>query len=167
MSTALQPTITTRRRPSTAQVVFAFALVYIFWGSTYLGISVAVRQIPPALMCAARFLAAGSLMLAWCVVTGKRITIDMTEAWRLALIGVLLLVGGNTSVAWSEQYTPSGVSALIVAIVPLWVVLLERFTGRGERLFAGGLLVLIIGIGGLAVRPLPEVPSGPAGRRWV
>src|SRR5205814_4159518 len=114
--------------------------VYVVVGSTYRGISVAVREIAPALMGAARFLAAGSLMLAWCMVAGKRITIDITEAWRLALIGVLLLVGGNTSVAWSEQYTPSGISALIVAIVPLWAMLLERFTRRGERLSARGLL---------------------------
>src|SRR5437764_4442457 len=116
--------------PSAARVWFAFALVYVFWGSTYLGISIAVRSIPPAMLCATRFLISGPLMLAGCAVSGHPIRIRAGEAWRLAVIGILLLSGGNAMVAWSEQFTPSGVAALIVASVPLWVMVLERVMGH-------------------------------------
>ena len=146
-------------------VATPLAVFYVvLWASAYVPSKIGATAMPPLWFLVARFLAAGSLMLAWCIVAGKRISIDITEAWRLALIGVLLLVGGNTSVAWSEQYTPSGISALIVAIVPLWVMLLERFTRRGERLSQGGLLGLVIGIAGMAVLLWPKVTSGNPGR---
>src|SRR5947209_20283823 len=101
--------------PPAAPVWIAFALVYVFLGSTYLAISIAVRSIPPAMLCAVRFLISGPLMLAWCALFGHPLRIRAGEAWRLAVIGVLLLSGGNAMVAWSEQFTPSGVAALIVA----------------------------------------------------
>src|SRR5215472_946775 len=96
--------------PTAGLVWFAFALVYVFWGSTYLGIGIAIKDIPPALMCAARFAVAGPLMLAWCALTRRRIAISLREAGKLATIGVLLLCAGNGMVAWSEQYTPTGIA---------------------------------------------------------
>ena len=76
--------------PPAAPVWIAFALVYVFWGSTYLAISIAVRSIPPAMLCAVRFLISGPLMLAWCALFGHPLRIRAGEAWRLAVIGVLL-----------------------------------------------------------------------------
>ena len=141
-------------------VWFAFSLVYVFWGSTYLAIGVAVREIPPALMCAARFAVAGPLMLAWCAMTGRRIAINLREAARLAIIGVFLLCAGNGMVAWGEQYTPTGIAALIVASVPLWVMLFERFIHAGERLSPRGIIGLFVGIGGIGLLLWPKLRMG-------
>ena len=147
-------------------VWFAFSLVYVFWGSTYLGIGIAIQDIPPALMCAARFAVAGPLMLAWCAFSGRRIAINGREAIRLAIIGVLLLCAGNGMVAWGEQYTPTGIAALIVASVPLWVMLLERFIHSGERLSARGICGLLVGMVGIGLLLWPQLRAGGiAGRR--
>ena len=76
-------------------------------------------------MCAMRFLIAGPLMLAACAVLGRNVRVSANEALRLAIIGCLLLVGGNGGLAWAEQYVPTGYAALIMAITPIWFVLLE------------------------------------------
>jgi drug/metabolite transporter (DMT)-like permease len=144
-------------QPTAGLVWFAFVLVYIFWGSTYLGIGIAVRDIPPAMMCAARFAVAGPLMLAWCALTRRRIRISLPEAARLATIGVLLLCAGNGMVAWGEQYTPTGIAALIVASVPLWVMLLERMLHPSERLSARGICGLLVGIAGIGLLLWPKI----------
>ncbi|MBV8205538.1 MAG: EamA family transporter [Acidobacteria bacterium] len=147
-------------------MALAFALVYVFWGSTYLGISVAIRSVPPALMCATRFFISGPLMLAWCALSGRAIRIRPRETYRLALIGVLLLTGGNAMVAWSEQFTPTGISALIVASVPLWVIVLERLFRRSERLSGRGIAGLLIGIAGILLLLWPKMAAGNGvGRR--
>lgn len=152
--------------PGAARVWCAFALVYVFWGSTYLAISVAVRSIPPAMMCATRFLISGPLVLAWCTLSRRPLRISLGEAWRLALIGILLLSGGNAMVAWSEQYTPTGMAALIVASVPLWVMVLERVMRHSERLSARGVVGLLSGIVGIVVLLWPKLTSpNPLGRR--
>jgi drug/metabolite transporter (DMT)-like permease len=166
MTTAPQPLSAKKSAlPSTAQVALAFAAVYVLWGSTYLGIRIVVEHIPPTMMGSARFLGAGPLMLAWCWLVKRRISITKNEAWRLATIGVLLLTGGNVMVAWSEQYVPSGLAALIVAAVPLWVMVIEALSRRGERPSARGIGGLALGIVGLAVLLWPKLTSGnPLGR---
>src|SRR5207248_2295677 len=94
------------------------------------------------------------------------IRIRAGETWRLAVIGILLLSGGNAMVAWSEQFTPSGVSALIVASVPLWVMVLERLMGHWERLSRRGIAGLLCGIGGIALLLWPKLTAANAlGRR--
>jgi drug/metabolite transporter (DMT)-like permease len=134
------------------QVVFAFALVYIFWGSTYLAIGIADQErLPPAVMCALRFAIAGSLMLAGRALIGRSIRITANEAARLATIGCLLLVGGNFGLAWAEQWVPTGFAALIIAITPIWFLLLETFVFRGDRLSQRGLVGVALGIAGVAV----------------
>jgi drug/metabolite transporter (DMT)-like permease len=139
------------------QVVLAFALVYVFWGSTYLAIGIAdEEQIPPAVMCAMRFAIAGPLMLVGCAAVGRRIRITMSEALHLAAIGCLLLVGGNFGLAWAEQWVPTGFAALIVAVTPIWFLLLERFVFRGDRISARGLAGVGLGIAGIAVLFWPK-----------
>jgi len=133
-------------------VLFAFALVYVFWGSTYLAIGIADEQgLPPAVMCAIRFAIAGPLMLAACAALGRTIRITLNEALRLAAIGCLLLVGGNFGLAWAEQWVPTGFAALIIAVTPIWFLLLEAFVFRGDRLSSRGLLGVALGIAGVAV----------------
>jgi drug/metabolite transporter (DMT)-like permease len=143
----------------------SFALVYLFWGSTYLAIEIAGRHFPAALVGALRFLIAGTLMLAWCAVTGKKIVISRKDALRLLLVGVLLLTGGNVILIWTEQYINSGLAAMIVAVVPIWIALIEAIIG-GDRLNRLGWMGLLLGIGGLLVLLWPDLANGTAiGRR--
>src|SRR3954467_9364153 len=99
-------------------VILAFALVYFFWGSTYLGIDIAVEHIPPALMCGIRFLVAGVFMLAFCALRGRRIFYSPAQLGQMAVVGVLLLVGGNLTLSYAEQHVASGLAALIIAVTP-------------------------------------------------
>ena len=139
------------------QVILAFALVYVFWGSTYLAIGIADEEhLPPAVMCALRFGIAGPLMLAACAALGRRIRISAAEAMRLATIGCLLLVGGNFGLAWAEQWVPTGFAALIVGVTPIWFLLLETFVFRGDRLSSRGLIGVGLGIAGVAVLFWPK-----------
>lgn len=140
------------------QVILAFALVYVFWGSTYLAIGIADEEhLPPAVMCAMRFAIAGPLMLAGCAALGRKIRINASEAIHLATIGCLLLVGGNFGLAWAEQWVPTGFAALIVAVTPIWFLLLETFVFRGDRLSSRGLVGVALGIGGVAVLFWPKI----------
>jgi len=133
------------------QVILAFALVYVFWGSTYLAIGIADEEhLPPAVMCTMRFIIAGPLMLAACAAMGRRIRITFNEGMRLATIGCLLLVGGNCGLAWAEQWVPTGFAALIIAVTPIWFLLLETFVFAGDRLSTRGIVGVALGIAGVA-----------------
>jgi drug/metabolite transporter (DMT)-like permease len=139
------------------KVILAFALVYVFWGSTYLAIGIADDEhLPPFVMCAIRFLIAGPVLMAACVVMGRNIRVPREQLGNLAIIGCLLLVGGNGGLAWAEQYVPTGFAALIIAITPLWFVLLEAFVFRGDRLSRRGETGVLLGICGIAVLFWPK-----------
>ena len=139
------------------QVILAFALVYLFWGSTYLAIGIADDEhLPPAVMCSMRFLIAGPLMLAACAAMGRKVRINLNEALRLAVIGCLLLVAANGGLAWAEQWVPTGLAALIVAVTPIWFMVLETFVFKGDRLSRRGLMGLALGIAGIAILFWPK-----------
>ncbi len=138
-------------------VILAFGLVYLFWGSTYLGIRIAVEHIPPALMCGARFSISGSLMLVYCAVTGRNIRYSSLQLAQLAAIGLLLLMGGNMTLSYAEQYVPSGLSALIVAVVPLWFLVLDSMLLGEHHIARRGLAGLGLGIAGIVVLLWPEL----------
>jgi drug/metabolite transporter (DMT)-like permease len=147
----------TTNRHHRLQVIVAFALVYVFWGSTYLAIGIADDEhLPPAVMCSLRFLIAGPLMLAACAALGRTVRVTWNEAIRLATIGCLLLVAGNGGLAWAEQWVPTGLAALIVAVTPIWFMLLETFVFRGDRLSCRGLIGLVLGIVGIAILFWPK-----------
>ncbi len=149
--------MTPKERQHRFRVFLAFGLVYFFWGSTYIGIRIAVEHIPPALLSAMRFVAAGLFLLAYCALSGRRIRLTAKDALLLLIMGVLLLTGGNMMLAYSEQYLPSGLAALIVAVVPLWVALIEGFILRGERLKGRGWIGLALGLVGLIVLLWPQL----------
>src|SRR5215813_6242022 len=88
-------------------VFLNFGLVYLFWGSTYLGIRIAVEHIPPALMCGIRFTIAGVLMLAFLALRGRRIRYNSTQLWHMSVVGILLLMGGNLTLSYAERIVPS------------------------------------------------------------
>jgi drug/metabolite transporter (DMT)-like permease len=98
-----------------------------------------------------RFAIAGVLMLAVLALSGRSIRITLHEAARLATIGCLLLVGGNFGLTWAEQFVPTGFAALIIAVTPIWFLLLETFVFRGDRLSRRGLFGVALGIAGIAV----------------
>ncbi len=140
------------------KIVMAFGLVYVFWGSTYLAIGITSAEgIPPFMMCAMRFLIAGPLMLAACAVSGRNVRISRQEVLRLATIGGLLLVGGNGGLAWAEQYVPTGFAALIIAVTPIWFLVLETFVFRGDRMSRRGLIGVAMGIIGIAILVWPKI----------
>ncbi|HZC24503.1 MAG TPA: EamA family transporter, partial [Candidatus Binatia bacterium] len=112
-------------RPSRWKVILAFGLVYLFWGSTYLAIDIAVQTIPPALMCGLRFVVAGSVMLAVCAATGRKIFYSARQIALAAVVGLLLLMGGNLTLSYAELAVSTGLAALIIAITPLWFLVLD------------------------------------------
>ncbi|QDS96680.1 putative inner membrane transporter YedA [Roseimaritima multifibrata] len=133
---------------TTLQVVIAFAAVYLIWGTTYLAMRIAVESIPPFMISAGRFLVAGTLT--YSVLRMRGVPAPSLGQWKsAALIGCLLMVGGNGLVMWAVQRVPSGVAALVVATMPLWMTLFEWLFYRGPRpsvRVAAGLLMGFIGI---------------------
>jgi drug/metabolite transporter (DMT)-like permease len=131
-------------------VLVAFALLYFFWGSTYLAIRIAVLDIPPLLMAGVRFSIAGPLMLFWCWRSGRRVALKEGEAWRLVFIGVLLLSICNVALVWAEQWLPSGLAALLMTAIPMWFLVLETWVLPGEHHASpravGGLGLGVLGI---------------------
>jgi drug/metabolite transporter (DMT)-like permease len=120
-------------------VILAFGLVYLFWGSTYLGIRIAVEHIPPALMCGTRFSIAGILMLAYCGLAGRGIRYSPLQLRHMAIVGILLLMGGNLTLSYAEQLVPSGLAALVIASTPLWFLVLDSMLLGHHRISSRGL----------------------------
>ena len=131
----------------TTKVILAFAAVYVIWGSTYLGIRFAVETIPPFLMAGARFGFAGAVLYAWLRLRGA--PAPTRRQWReTAIVGALLIGGGNGAVSWAEQTVPSGLTALIIALTPLWFVGIEwmRHAVRPSREVVLGLVLGLVGM---------------------
>jgi drug/metabolite transporter (DMT)-like permease len=156
----------------------ALGAVYFFWGTTYLAIRVGVETMPPFLMASTRFLIAGAIMCVIAIRTGDRKgDRPRSEHWRsAAVIGTALLLGGNGLVSWAEEHVASGMAALIVATVPLWLVLLGRFALRdrvsGREWFGiaagfGGLLLLVNPAEGGSVDPFGAALLVLASLSWA
>ncbi|HEX2167024.1 MAG TPA: drug/metabolite exporter YedA [Longimicrobiales bacterium] len=145
--------------PSRGKLIAAFAAVYIIWGSTYLAIVYAIETLPPFLMAGGRFLVAGTLLFAWSMAKSERR--PTLREWKAALIiGALLLLGGNGAVTWAEQFVPSGITALLVAGTPCWMVLLEWLWKGGARPGARTVVGLLLGFGGIALLVGPSAFTG-------
>jgi drug/metabolite transporter (DMT)-like permease len=137
------------------ELALAFAAIYVVWGSTYLAIRFAIETVPPFLMAGFRFVVAGLLLYGWARWRGA--ARPAPRHWgAAAAIGALLLLGGNGAVVWAEQRVPSGVTALLVAMVPLYMVVIEWARPGGLRptpAVAGGVL---LGLAGLVLLVGPE-----------
>ncbi len=115
-----------RTEASSTKIILAFAAVYVIWGSTYLGIRFAIETIPPFLMAGVRFFVAGAGLFLWLRLRG--VPGPTWRQWRsMSVIGFLLIGIGNGAVSWAEQTVPSGLTALIIALTPLWFVGIEWF----------------------------------------
>jgi drug/metabolite transporter (DMT)-like permease len=149
----------TLKHASRWQIILAFTLVYLFWGSTYLGIDIAVQTIPPALMCATRFSIAGVVMLMACAVMGRRIWYTPRQILLAGVVGILLLMGGNLTLSYAELHVTSGLAALIIAITPLWFLVLDSVLIGHHHISGRGKAGLALGIVGLFVLFYPELTS--------
>jgi drug/metabolite transporter (DMT)-like permease len=137
-------------RPSRLQLGLAFACIYVIWGSTYLGILVAIETLPPLLMAGIRFLIAGSILYGWLLIRGTARRASW-EQWRAAaILGTLFFLGGNGGVSWAEQRVPSGIAALLVATIPFWLVTIDWARG-GEKPTARIGLGMLAGFAGVAL----------------
>ncbi|MFI5235676.1 MAG: EamA family transporter [Gemmatimonadales bacterium] len=143
------------------QITLAFALVYLVWGSTYLAIRYAIATLPPFLMAGLRFLIAGGILYLWALLRGAP---RPTRAeWRsAAIIGALMLLCGNGAVVWSEQRVASGLTALIVALVPAWTVAIEWALPGGKAPGPLTITGLFAGMAGMALLVEPGSPPGGA-----
>jgi drug/metabolite transporter (DMT)-like permease len=147
-------------------IILAFGLVYVFWGSTYLGIGIAVEHIPPGLMCGVRFTIAGVVMLVWCALTGRRILHAPRDLFHMAVVGILLLMGGNLTLSYAEQIVPTGLAALLIAVTPLWFLVLDSLLLGDHHISQRGKVGLLLGIAGVVVLIWPEVRTPASiGRR--
>jgi drug/metabolite transporter (DMT)-like permease len=137
-----------RTHASRGQIIAAFASIYIVWGSTYLAIRYAIETIPPFFMGGIRFLVSGAMLYAWARYRGAPKPTQLH--WRNAVIaGAFLLLGGNGAVVWAEQFVPSGLTALLVSILPFWLVIIEWARPprrRPSNVILAGLLLGFIGI---------------------
>ncbi len=129
--------------------------LYFVWGSTYLGIAVAIRTIPPFAMAASRYLVAGSILLTIVALRRRSLRVPAAREWRDSLVvGALLAAGGNGLVSWGEQTVPSGIAALLVGLVPAWAAVIDG-VGFGERLPRPVAVGIGIGFLGVAVLAWP------------
>ena len=138
-------------KTSRGSLILGFLCIYVVWGSTYLAIRIGVSTIPPFIMGGTRFIVAGSALYIWSRVRGG-VKPDR-EQWKNALIvGALLLLIGNGAVSWAEQRVSSGMTSMLVATVPLWLVLVEVWNGRRPALLQWmGVAVGLVGVGLLVI----------------
>ena len=145
------------------KVIAAFSAVYILWGSTYLAIRIGVTTLPPFLMAGGRFLIAGGLLYIWLRLRGE--PAPTRPQWKnAAIIGTLLLFGGNGMVSWAEQTVPSSLAALIVAAAPIWFAVFEWLRPHGRRPTLPTVLGLFVGFSGVILLVVNSSghSSGPA-----
>ncbi len=148
--------------PSRTALILAFATIYLVWGSTYLGIRVAVSSMPPFAMASVRFLIAGAILFVALKLRGA--SWPTRRQYRdHAIIGTFLLLGGNGLVVWAEQFIPSGIAALLIGIGPLFIVLTEWAWPGGSRPTAATMAALLLGLAGVAWLAAPWEAASEGG----
>ena len=137
-------------RPAAWKTLLAFSIVYFVWGSTFLAIRVGVREAPPLLLAGARFLAAGAILFAWLL--AKRTALPTRREWGSAsVIAILIFLIDYGLLFWAEQRVPSGIAAVVMATIPVFLGLLEIIFLRTQRLTVRLAIALLVGMFGVAV----------------
>jgi len=170
----MTPTTDAAQRPAFAEAsahkrtaYLAWLTVCLLWGTTYLGIRIALETIPPALLGGLRFTVAGLLLIALLAARGEPV-IARTQ-WRgLALIGFLTVCVGNGGVIWAEQWVPSGIAAVTVATIPFWMIGMDALTRDGDPLSTRLVIGLLVGFAGILLLVWPDITAGTAeGHRFL
>ncbi len=131
----------------------------VVWGTTYLAIRIALETVPPMLMAAIRWITAGAVLIAALKIAGQRL--PGLRSWpALTVLGILLLGFGNGAVVWAEQTVPSGLTSVLVATVPFWMVGIEAVSGNADRLGSRRIIGLILGFFGIVLLVWPELSIG-------
>ncbi len=160
--------VTASSRPATWKLLSAFAIIYFVWGSTYLAIRIGVLEMPPFLMAGIRFFLAGAILYAWVRLTG--VPSPTRREWRdSTVLGALMFLMDYGCLFWAEQRVPSGISAVILAAIPVCITLLEITVLRTQKLtarLAVGLAIGIFGVGVL-VNPFSSLGEAPLDRGGV
>jgi drug/metabolite transporter (DMT)-like permease len=156
--TATAPVVEANERPYASPLAIAIGLLtlYFVWGSTYVGIKIAVESMPPFLMASARFLLAGALLFGWCLIRERRnaFRVDRIELRDSFIVGALLLGGGMGMVALGEQTVPASIAALLIALMPMWVAIFGRIV-FGERLPRPAIVGIVLGVVGVGILVAP------------
>ena len=145
-----------------ARAYAAWLAVCLIWGTTYLAIRISLETIPPLLMAAMRWIAAGGLLIGILALRGERLP-NRREWPTLTILGILLLGFGNGAVVWAEQTVPSGLTAVLVATSPFWMVGFDALMPDGDRLTLRRVLGLVVGFAGIVMLVWPEIRFGGSG----
>jgi drug/metabolite transporter (DMT)-like permease len=147
-----------------ARAYAALACVCVFWGTTYLGIRMALESFPPAMMVAIRFLISGSLLLGFALIRGAKWP-EKGELQRTALLGILILGMGNGSLGYAELIIPSGLASLFITISPFWLVGIEAMLPGGTKLHGPTVMGMLVGFLGTALLVTPDFHGHSGGLR--
>lgn len=143
-----------------ALAYIAFAVVCVVWGTTYLGIRVAIETLPTFLFAGVRFAAAGAILLAICALRGQAIPRNRRDWSRAGFVGLMTVGIGNIAVVWAERYVPSGFAALLVATSPFWMALMEYARKNQEDLTTRKKIGMLIGFTGVGILVSPALRGG-------
>jgi drug/metabolite transporter (DMT)-like permease len=147
---------------STRRAYVAWVLVCLIWGTTYLGIRIALETVPPFLMAAIRWVIAGGILL---VIFGWRgEQLPRPREWPPLLVTAILMIGlGNGAVVWAQQFVPSGLTSVLVAVTPFWMVGVEKLSGSAEPLTVRKVVGLMVGFSGILLLLWPQLQLGQGG----
>jgi drug/metabolite transporter (DMT)-like permease len=160
-------------QPRTWKVLLAFAIIYFVWGSTFFAIRVGVREVPPFLLAAMRFLVAGGVL--YTLMRAKGTPSPTLRQWRaVSVVAFLIFVGDYGLVFWAEQRVPSGITAVMMATIPAFMAISEILILRTQQLTPRLAIALLVGLSGVAVlvshpsvsARLPSTPPAPAPWSW-
>lgn len=129
-------------------IILAFATIYLIWGTTYVTILIGLEDIPPFILATIRFVLAGVLLIGWCQLKGEPLP-EMRSLKQNALLGVVMLAGGQSILFWAELYIPSGYAAILVATIPIWFVILDKNQWShyfSNKYIISGLIIGFLGI---------------------
>jgi drug/metabolite transporter (DMT)-like permease len=145
----------------------AFGVVCTVWGTTYLAIRIAVSTIPPMLLTGIRYVVAGLILITIARLRGDAFPRGRRAFANVAIVGLLMVAGGNFSVIWAEQWVPSGIAALLVATSPFWAAIMERLRAGGEEICLRKMAGMIVGFLGVALLVTPGVTGGHVDGRLI
>ena len=136
----------------------ALAAVCFFWGTTYLGIRIAIESMAPQVLVALRYTISGGILLAFAYFSGAHLPTGR-ELWHTALYGVMIIGWGTGSLVFAEQWVPSGLAAVFITLSPFWMIALDALIPGGERLHGPTILAMLVGLGGTMLLVAPEILS--------